>query len=111
MGIRDLKFRGLIVNKDLTKVTGPEFMNALKVAGWKEGSGTHFFKALRKDGPSRGVRTLAQLQRELARGRTAPGPGGKTVHWICNGQAYVVFNASSKTLITFSQGKEKLPAK
>ncbi len=109
MGIGDLKFRGLIVNKPLSKVTGPEFLGALKAAGWKEGTGTHFFKALRKDGPTRGIRTLGDLERELARGRTVKAPDGKMLHWICNGRAYVVFNPSSKTLITISQGVEKKP--
>ena len=55
--ITEVKFVGLIRNRQLNSVMGPELINAIKKCGWKEGTGTHFFKELRKDGPTRGIRT------------------------------------------------------
>jgi hypothetical protein len=107
MGIESLKFQGLIQNRKLSEISGPEFMNALRSCGWKEGSGTHFFQQLRKDGPSRGITTPSQLTSAIARGKSEPGRDGKTIHRMCNETAYIVYNATSKTLITFSQGKPK----
>jgi len=104
--ITEIKFVGLIANRPLATVTGPEFMNAIQRCGWKEGTGTHFLKELRKDGAKCGITTLGQLEREIARGRSAPGREGKTLHWICNGGAYIVYNAATRTLITFSPGRE-----
>ena len=104
--ITEIEFVGLIRNRPLNTVTGPEFMNAIAKCGWKEGTGTHFFKELRKDGPGRGIRTLAQLETEIARGRSVPAGAGKTKHWVCGGDAYIIYNANTRTLITFSQGRE-----
>jgi hypothetical protein len=73
-------------------------------SGWKEGTGTHFFQQLRKDGPSRGIHTPADLVRAIAAGISEPGRDGKTIHRICNYTAYIVYNAATGTLITFSQG-------
>ncbi len=63
-------------------------MNAIPRCGWKEGTGTHFFRELRKDGPTRGITTLAQLEREIAPGHSTPGRDGKTLHWICGGATF-----------------------
>src|SRR4051812_28016259 len=104
MGIEDIKFTGLIQNRKLAEISGPEFFNALSGCGWKEGPGTHFFQQLRKDGPSRGIHTPADLERAIARGMSEPGRDGKTIHRICSRSAYVVYNAVTRTLITFSQG-------
>ncbi|HUE70454.1 MAG TPA: hypothetical protein VMP01_06145 [Pirellulaceae bacterium] len=103
--ITELQFTGLIQNRPLITITGPEFMNAIAACGWKEGTGTHFFQQLRKDGPTRGITTLAQLQREIAKGRSAPGDAGKSIRWICSDTAYIIYNATTRTLITFSQGR------
>lgn len=104
MGIQDLRFTGLIQNRKLSDITGPEFFNALMACGWKEGTGTHFFQQLRKDGPSRGIHTPADLVRAIAAGTSEPGRDGKSIHRICGATAYIVYNAMTRTLITFSQG-------
>lgn len=104
MGIQDITFTGLIQNRKLSEITGPEFFNALAACGWHEGTGTHFFQQLRKDGPSRGVHTPADLARAIAAGTSEPGRDGKTVHRVANRSAYIVYNAATQTLITFSQG-------
>lgn len=104
MGIQDITFTGLIQNRKLSEITGPEFFNALMACGWKEGTGTHFFQQLRKDGPSRGLNTPADLARAIAAGTSTPGRDGKSIHQICNQSAYIVYNAATRTLITFSQG-------
>jgi hypothetical protein len=104
MRIQDITFRGLIQNRKLSEITGPEFINALMTLGWKEGTGTHFFQQLREDGPSRGIYTPADLVRAIAGGISEPGRDGKTIHRICSRSAYIVFNAATQTLITFSQG-------
>src|SRR6185312_9154649 len=88
-----------------SSITGPEFLNALYACGWKEGIGTHFLQQLRKDGPTRGIYTPAQLERAIARGTSEPGRDGKTIHWVCNHSAYIVYNDATRTLITFSQGR------
>ena len=105
MGIQDIRFTGLIQNRDLSSITVPEFFNALYACGWKEGIGTHFLQQLRKDGPTRGIYTPAQLERAIAHGTSEPGRDGKTIHWVCNHTAYIVYNAATRTLITFSQGR------
>jgi hypothetical protein len=104
MPIQDITFTGLIQNRKLSEISGPEFLNALMSCGWKEGTGTHFFQQLRKDGPSRGIQTPADLARAIAAGTSEPGRDGKTIHRICNRSAYIVYNAATQTLITFSQG-------
>ena len=104
MGIQDIKFTGLIQNRKLLEISGPEFFNALAACGWKEGTGTHFFQQLRKDGPSRGINTPADLVRAIAGGNSEPGRDGKALLRICNRTAYIVYNAATRTLITFSQG-------
>jgi hypothetical protein len=104
MRIQDITFTGLIQNRKLSEITGPEFFNALMACGWKEGTGTHFFQQLRKDGPSRGIHTPADLVRAIAAGISEPGRGGKTIHRICDRSAYIAYNAATRTLITFSQG-------
>jgi len=104
MGIQDITFTGLIQNRKLSEITGPEFINALMACGWKEGTGTHFFQQLRKDGPSRGISTPADLARAIAAGSSEPGRDGTTLHRVCNRSAYIVYNAATRTLITFSPG-------
>jgi hypothetical protein len=104
MGIQDIAFRGLIQNRKFSEITGPEFFNALIACGWKEGTGTHFFQQVRKDGPSRGIHTPADLERAIAAGTSELGRDGKSIHRICNRSAYIVYNAATQTLITFSQG-------
>ena len=104
MGLQEITFRGLIQNRKLSEITGPEFINALMSCGWKEGTRTHFFQQLRKDGPSRGIHTPADLTRAIAAGTSEPGRDGKTIHRICHRTAYIVYNATTRTLITFSQG-------
>ena len=104
MAIQEIQFTGLIQNRRLSEISGPEFMNALKVCGWSEGTGTHFFRELRKDGPCRGISTPGDLARAIARGISEPGRDGKWLHRICHGSAYIVYNPLTKTLITFSPG-------
>jgi hypothetical protein len=104
MSIKNIRFSGLIQNRKLSEISGPELLNALRACGWHEGTGTHFLKELRKDGTKRGISTPAQLARAIQRGASEPGRDGKTVHRICNGSAYIVYNASTRTLITFSPG-------
>lgn len=104
MRIQDITFTGLIQNRKLSEITGPEFFNALKACGWKEGTGTHFFQQLRKDGSTRGIQTPADLVRAIAAGSSEPGRDGTTIHRICNRSAYIVYNVATSTLITFSQG-------
>lgn len=104
MGLEEIQFRGLIQNRHLIDITGPEFMNALRACGWGEGTGTHFFQQLRVDGPTRGINTPADLTRAIARGHSEPGRAGTMIHRICNQTAYIVYNPGTKTLITFSQG-------
>ncbi len=104
MGIQEIVFKGLIQNRKLSEISGPEFFNALMDCGWKEGTGTHFFQQLRKDGPSRGINTPTDLVRAISAGTSEPGRDGTTIHRICNRTAYIVFNAATRTLITFSQG-------
>jgi hypothetical protein len=105
MGIEQIKFYGSISNKDWADITGPEFMNALKRCHWQEGTGTHFFKRIRKRGRTMGISTPGQLEREISLGYSAPGDLGKTLHWICNGDVCIVYNGATSTLITISHGK------
>ena len=107
MGIEEINFRGLIQNRKLNEISGPEFMNALRACGWSEGTGTHFFQQLRKDGPTRGIHTPGDLARAIASGTSEPGRDGTTIHRICYRSAYIVFNSVTRTLITFSQGDPK----
>jgi hypothetical protein len=86
--LSEFAFVGLFANRPLSSVTGPEFMNAIARCGWKEVTGTRFFRELCKDGPTRGITTLGQLQREIACGHATPGRDGKTLHWICGDAAY-----------------------
>lgn len=102
--IQQIHFTGLIQNRKFSEISGPEFFNALFAAGWKEGTRTHFFRELRKDGPTRGINTPADLVRAISAGRSEPGRDGTTIHRICHDTAYIVFNATTRTLITFSQG-------
>jgi hypothetical protein len=104
MAIQDIKFTGLIRDRKLSEITGPEFFNALRACGWQEGTGTHFFQQLRKDGPPRGIHTPGDLSRAIATGFSTPGRDGKAIHRICNRSAYIVYNAATQTLVTFSQG-------
>ena len=104
MSIKSVCFRGLLQNRKLTEISGPEFANALRSCGWKEGTGTHFFQQLRKDGPSRGIFTPNDLARAIARGESRPGRDGKTLHHVCGRTAYIVYSETTRTLITFSQG-------
>src|SRR5262249_60195547 len=100
-------FTGLIQNRSLQEITGPEFFNALRACGWQEGQGTHLLRELRKDGPTRGIRTPADLVRAIARGISEPARDGKWIHRMCNYAAYLVYNPVTRTLITFSQGNPK----
>jgi len=102
--ITKLQFTGLIQNRKLSEISGPEFQNALKTVGWREGTGTHFLRSVRKDGPSRGIRTPAELVRAIRKGKSEPGRNGTTIHRMCGGTAYIVYNATTRVLITFSQG-------
>ena len=104
MNIKEIRFTGLIQNRELGSITGPEFFNALAACGWKEGTGTHFLRELRLDGPSRGIRTPADLSRAIQRGESEPANDGKWLHRICGGTAYVIYNPATRTLVTFSQG-------
>ena len=104
MSLHQICFRGLIQNRKLNEITGPEFFNALRLCGWTEGTGTHFLRELRKDGPSRGIWTPTDLVRAIAAGTSEPGRDGKTIHRVCNRTAYIVYNAATRTLISFSQG-------
>lgn len=104
MGIFDIAFTGLIQNRKLSEISGPEFFNALMACGWQEGTRTHFFQQLRKDGPSRGINTPADLVRAISAGASEPGRNGTTIHRICSRSAYIIFNMATRTLITFSQG-------
>jgi hypothetical protein len=102
--ITKLEFSGLIQNRKLSKISGPEFQNALKTVGWREGTGTHFLRSLRKDGPNRRIRTPAELVRAICKGKSEPGRNGTTIHRMCGGAAYVVYNATARVLVTFRQG-------
>ena len=104
MSIINIRFNGLIKNMSLQVATGPRILSALARAGWKEGVKTHFVKELRRDGPSRGIHTLSDLERAIGRGRSTVGRDGTMLHWICNDSAYIAYNPTSKTLVTFSQG-------
>src|SRR2546421_10045080 len=104
MSIKEIQFSGLIQNRSLKQITGPEFFNALSACGWQEGTGTHFFKELRKDGISRGIWTPADLSRAIHMGTSEPSKNGKCIHRICNRSAYIVYNPTTRTLITFSPG-------
>lgn len=104
MGLEEIQFTGLIQNRNLNDISGPEFFNALRRCGWQEGQGTHLLKELRKDGPTRGIRTPADLVRAIARGTSEPGRDGKWIHRMCDRTAYLVYNPGTRVLITFSQG-------
>jgi hypothetical protein len=107
MSIDEIRFTGLIQNRKLSEITDSEFKNALRACGWSEGTGTHFFRELRKDGPTRGIKTPGELARAIATGQSEAGRDGKTIHRICNRSAYIVYNSVTKTLITFSPGDPK----
>ncbi|MGO8901331.1 MAG: hypothetical protein ACLQU5_23705 [Isosphaeraceae bacterium] len=107
MGIGEIQFKGLIQNRKLSEISGPEFMNALRACGWSEGTGTHFFQQLRKDGPTRGINTPGDLARAIANGQSELARDGKAIHRVCNRSAYIVYSPVTKTLITFSQGDPK----
>jgi hypothetical protein len=102
VNIKEIHFTGLIQNRDLAGVTGPEFFNAIAKCGWKEGTGTHFLKELRKDAAARGIRTPGDLGRQIANGRSVRGRDGKWEHWVCNDRAVIIYNPATRTLITFT---------
>jgi len=104
MSIKKIKFKGLIQNRLLSTISGPELLNALRACGWKEGSGTHFVKELRKDAHKRGIWTPADLSRAIRRGVSEEAEDDKWIHRICSRTAYIVYNPKTKTLITFSPG-------
>jgi len=101
-----LRFKGLIRDQEFPDVSGPELLKAIRKAGWKEGTGTHFIKRLRKRGPALGIKTLGDLEREIARGRSEAAEDGKVLHRICRGNACIVYNPKTRTLITLTFGKE-----
>lgn len=107
MGIGEIQFKGLIQNRKLSEISGPEFMNALRACGWSEGTGTHFFQQLRKDGPTRGINTPGDQPVRLPMGNQRLARDGKAIHRVCNRSAYIVYSPVTKTLITFSQGDPK----
>jgi hypothetical protein len=51
-----------------------------------------------------GIQTPGDLERAIAAGKSGPARDGKTIHRICHQSAYIVYNALTRTLITFSQG-------
>jgi hypothetical protein len=104
MNIKEIQFTGLIQNRRLTTITGPEFLNALAACGWKEGTGTHFLKELRTDAHNRGIMTPADLSRAIQWEVSEPSTDGKWIHRICNRTAYIVYNPTTRTVITFSPG-------
>jgi hypothetical protein len=104
MNIKEIQFTGLIQNRLLASITGPEFLNALAACGWKEGTGTHFLKELRRDAQNRGILTPAHLARAIQWGVSEPSTDGKWIHRICHFTAYIVYNPTTRTLITFSPG-------
>jgi len=109
MGLEEIKFTGLLQNRNLSQISSTEFANALRACGWREGHSTergkiHFFRELKKDGPLRGVKTPNDLVRAIAKGRSEPAGNGKTLHRICNGSAYIIYNRMKRILITFSHG-------
>jgi len=104
MNIKEIRFTGLIQNRGLTTITGPEFLSALAACGWKEGTGTHFLKELRADAQNRAIFTPADLVRAIQRGVSEPSGDGKWIHRICNRTAYIIYNPTTRTLITFSPG-------
>jgi hypothetical protein len=107
MNISRLTFTGLLRNRNISDISGPALLSALSRAGWKEGTGTHFVRELRTDGARFGINTPADLERALRHGSSEPARDGKTLHRICGGRAYVVYNGNTKTLITFSHGSPK----
>ena len=88
MKIKEIQFTGLIQNRRLSTISGPEFFNSLAACGWKEGTGTHFFKELRKDGHTRDIWTPADLSRAIQQGVSEPSKDGKWIHRIRNRTAY-----------------------
>lgn len=109
--LETIRFQGLIRNRSLRTLTSHEFVNAIRRCGWKEGTGTHFLQQLKEDGPTRGITTLGHLERAIRRGRSEAGRDGSTLHRICNESAYIVYNASTRVLVTFSQGRPRVAAK
>src|ERR1044072_1984962 len=98
MNIKEITFTGLIQNRNLNTMTGPELLNALTACGWKEGTGTHFIKELRRDAHNRGIMTPADLGRAIHWGVSEPSTDGKWIHRICNRTAYIVYNPTTRTL-------------
>lgn len=105
MLLNDISFRGLIRNMSFASTTGPRLIAALRDAGWREGTGTHFVQRLRSRGPGLGIRSLGDLERAVRRGQSSAGRDGTMLHSICGGTAYIVYNPLSRTLITIRHGE------
>lgn len=99
--IDSLRFSGLVKNRRLKDITGPEFHEALTKAGWREAHNGHILKRLRQRGPACGIKTLEDFGRALKKGTTEEGERGVTVRILPRG-GYVVYKGNR--FITFVSG-------
>lgn len=74
--ISAIEFVGLIGNRPILQLHGPEFDNALAKAGWREAHNAHILKRLKERGPGIGINTLNDFARSLRIGEDAPNPSG-----------------------------------
>lgn len=100
--IEFLNFRGLIGNTEFQDITGPDFMNALNTAGWREAHNAHIFKRLRERGPHFNIRTPNDLVRAIGRGSTQHQADGTCLRSICDGRAALVYREETSSLITLT---------
>jgi hypothetical protein len=94
--ISTIRFVGLIGNRPIRMLHGPEFNNALAKVGWREAHNAHILKRLKERGPSIGILTLNDFGRMLRNGADAPNPSGgkrRMLGHITGGgsQPYVVY--------------------
>jgi hypothetical protein len=92
--IEKLEFRGAIGNMPFRSITMNQFINALKLNGWREGSETrecHFYKSLVERGPGFGITTLNEFARALRTGLTQPAKHGRSRRVCCGGACWVIF--------------------
>lgn len=100
--IEMLSFRGLIGNTEFQDITGPDFMNALHTAGWREAHNAHIFRRLRERGAHLGIRTPNDLVRAIGRGTTQRQADGTCLRAICQGRAVIVYRETTGALITLT---------
>ena len=89
--IDQIEFRGLLGNRPFASILMNEFINALRLNGWREAHNAHIYQRLLQRGVEFGLRTPNDFARALRDGRTLPAEGGASVRICHGGQCWVIY--------------------